>query len=167
MICVGFVCLWLFLLPVFVFQIGYVSNSCVKTGKVWELTELRESVWLNTLRGIKAVKSVYCRVFALVVRKALRREKCYFDGSWLNMCTYSSHEATQMLTFGWEFLKERFALLKKHNQIFFFPRLCNLNIAINAWRGKCKIFIDWNTLLYQHIQKEYTKRYKPSNSSVQ
>lgn len=34
-----------------------------KTGKVWELTELRESVWLNTLRGIKAVNSVN-RVFA-------------------------------------------------------------------------------------------------------
>lgn len=61
-----------------------------KTGKVWELTELRESVWLNTLRGIKAVKSVYCRVFTLVVKKkSLTKsgKKSYFDGSCLNMCT--------------------------------------------------------------------------------
>lgn len=139
-----------------------------KTGKIWAE---RKRVWLNTLRGIKAVKSVYCRVFALVVSKeSLTRRKKIFSWKlveYVHIKMPWDHTNVHSLLVK-SFWKKDLLYLKKHNNLnYFFPRLCNLNIAIHAWRCKRKTFIDWNTLLYQHIKKEFTKRYKPSNSSVQ
>lgn len=124
----------------------------------------RKSVWLNTLRGIKAVKSVYCRVFTPVVRKeSLTKRKMQFWWKLVEHVHIDKSWSHTNVHFWLRVFERKICFIKKmhNNQNIFPPRLCNLNIAINAWRGKCKTCIDWNTLLCQHIQKEYTKRYKP------